>query len=1221
AVTDSGNGKYYATFTATTSGTAKNIRARIGTDTVQTTQPTVTVNAGTFSTSTSVISIASSSILKYDTTTVTLQVKDGSGNNVTTGGLNVEIQIFGSANPVNNGKAYLTDVVDNQNGTYTSKLIGLTTSTGTAITSYIYNSGTSSYQQVNSFPSPVTVNARPVSLSLSTVAVGAVDGKFILGGDLYFYLYARNDKGEPYTETNLGLNFSLGADGTSGLTPNSTYQNMGGGVYEMSWHGTSVGTPRNVTTTIDGNPITSTLPTITIVPAGPGVTYPPYSQHAVPLDTTFYWDASTGATTYRVQIVADSLAGSVIIDSSGIAATSFHVTGLQNYRTYYFRLEAMYAGIESEIWNERDFKTIISTPLQIFPPDRETQVGIPAAFGWNFSPGAASYHLQVSADTGFSSLVTDKTIIDSVTNDTLAGLAAGTKYFWRLSATGDGGTTAYCTVRSFNTASVVGGQQVYYVKPGGNDAAAGTSWGTAFATVQQGLTMAAAGSQVWVAAGTYKPTATLDRSISFQLKNGVSVYGGFSGNETDLSQRNWQTNVCILSGDIDGDATSANNSYHVVVGNTFATALLDGFTITGGNADVVPGGGIYCVSGYPILSNLIVCNNKANDLGGGMYNSGGSPTLTNVTFKNNQSANRGGGMYSDQGAPRFTNCTFSNNTGVDGAGMWNGNYNYPGTSNSVFTNVVFKNNTASHNGGGLYTDDGVPVFTNVLFYQNSAGSGGGIYNTNGNITFANVTFNGNNASDALPNGGGGGLFVWLSSVVLQNVILWGNTPNALFNGQIYNGQSSKVTLFNSLLQDGMPVHGGDGIVNFYGGVDVDSGGNIFTDPLFINAGTGDVRIGSSSPAIDAGTNAAVSTISDLSGNPRIVGSNVDIGAYEYQGATASFSKIVSQSDSLNQLGATKVDLEFSGIAPGKSVLVFSNRYATAADSVTFTGSVPSHYSPFRWVIAKAGDPFSSAVFSLENVSSYSGVVDPASLVIYHRSTPGAGDFSPLTTTYDAGSDKLTATITSFSEFMIGSNTNPLPVEITSFTGTSDRLNAKLDWKTATEINNYGFEVERRVVNPADTSKPTESSWTKAGFVRGAGTSSSPKEYGFTDRNLQAGRYAFRLKQINNDGAFVYSTSVEFEVGAAPRVFTLSQNYPNPFNPTTTVEFTIPDDGKTTLVVYNVLGQQVVTLVDQQMKAGEYHQTFFDASRLSSGIYFSVLRFSNKQLVKKMMFLK
>ena len=1226
-VTDSSNGKYYVTFAGSTSGTAKSIGVRTTTDTVKTTLPTVTVNAGTFSTSTSAITIASNSILKYDTTTVTLQVKDGSSNNVTTGGLDVEIQIFGSVNPINNGNAYLTNVVDNQNGTYSSKLIGLTASTGTAIAAYIYNSGTSSYQQVSSYPSPVTVNDRPVSLSLSTVSVG--NPKLILGGNTTFYLYAHDDKGQAYTATNLALNFTVVGDGTSTLTPNATYQNDGGGVYEMSWHATGVGTATHVTTTINGNAITSTLPTIAVVPAGPGVTYPPYSQQAVPLDTIFTWDASTGATKYRAQIVADSLAGGVIIDTTGITSTSLHITGLQNFRTYYFRLTAMYDTIASGIWNERSFQTIIAAPLQVFPQDRPSSVSLPVAFGWLPSNGASTSRLQVANDTGFTSLVFDQ---DTITQgvDTLQGLSTGAKYFWRMSATGNGGTSSFSPTRSFATPSVNANQQYYYVKPAGNDAAAGTSWGTAFASLQQALSVATPGSQIWVAAGTYKPTTTSDRSISFQLKSGVAVFGGFAGTETSLSGRNVQTNVTILSGDIDGDGTLANNSYHVVVGNTFATAVLDGFTITGGNADGgQEGGGIYCSSGYPMLSNLIVTGNYSSDQGGGMYSIFGGPTLQNVTFTANSSANRGGGFFAERGSPIFIDCSFTHNLSLQGGAISSGDGTYPNTSSIRLTHTVFKNNSATNFGGGVDMQYGSAAFSNVLFFQDTANSGGAVSVTSGSSIFSNVTFNGNAATGTYaPSGNGGGaIYLWLSTAVLKNVILWGNSGSPLYNGEVLSSMNSTVTLFNSLVQDSTSSRGGYGILDHNGGVDVDSGGNVFTNPLFVSAGTGDLRLSAGSPAIDAGIKTVVAATADLNGSPRIVGSAVDMGAYEYQSASASAADSVTANDSSYSFGSTNLGLNFSGLAPNRNVLTFASHYLTAPDNATFSGGTPSYVGSYRWVISETGDSFSSATFTLSHVSTYSGLVNPGAVSIYHRETPGSGAFSPLTTTYNATTDELSATVTAFSEFIVAGDNTPLAVQLASFSATSDRLNAQLKWTTATETNNYGFEVDRTYRGPLnappDTAKPatTAAHWDSVGFVRGSGTSTSPKQYLFKDGNLSPARYSYRLKLYDTRKGTTFSFTTDVAVGLAPRVFALSQNYPNPFNPATTIEFTIPNDGRTTLRVYDILGREVETLLDKSLQAGEYHQTVFNASRLASGVYFAVLRFNDKQLVKKMLLLK
>jgi hypothetical protein len=192
---------------------------------------------------------------------------------------------------------------------------------------------------------------------------------------------------------------------------------------------------------------------------------------------------------------------------------------------------------------------------------------------------------------------------------------------------------------------------------------------------------------------------------------------------------------------------------------------------------------------------------------------------------------------------------------------------------------------------------------------------------------------------------------------------------------------------------------------------------------------------------------------------------------------------------------------------------------------------------------------------------------------------------------------------------------PLPVELTSFTASASRLNAQLNWATATEKNNYGFEIERRSVETANAA------WAKVGFVRGAGTSNSPHSYGFFDKGASAGRYAYRLKQVDNNGAFKYSQSTEIEIGLAAKELTLSGNYPNPFNPTTNVEFTVAANGRAVLKVYNSIGQEVAELYNGEAQAGKIIQTRFDASKLASGIYYSRLQADGKSLVKRMMFIK
>lgn len=191
----------------------------------------------------------------------------------------------------------------------------------------------------------------------------------------------------------------------------------------------------------------------------------------------------------------------------------------------------------------------------------------------------------------------------------------------------------------------------------------------------------------------------------------------------------------------------------------------------------------------------------------------------------------------------------------------------------------------------------------------------------------------------------------------------------------------------------------------------------------------------------------------------------------------------------------------------------------------------------------------------------------------------------------------------------------LPVELTSFSASANRLGSQLAWSTATEKNNYGFDVERRSLGDA------AAEWMRVGFVAGSGTKSTPTEYSYAEEGLAPGRYAYRIKQIDNDGTFTYSMTSEIEVGTADKVLSLSDNYPNPFNPSTLIEFSLPSDGYATLKVFNAVGQEVASLFDGEAAAGRIIQGRFDAKALSTGLYFARLQFDGKTLIKKMTLLR
>ncbi len=305
-----------------------------------------------------------------------------------------------------------------------------------------------------------------------------------------------------------------------------------------------------------------------------------------------------------------------------------------------------------------------------------------------------------------------------------------------------------------------------YVKADAAGPNNGASWTDAYTDLQSALHDASC-TQVWVAYGVYKPTSGTDQTISFNVRPGVAVYGGFAATETALGQRTSAViaaHPSVLSGDIDNndayrattnvDATAAdiagNNSYHVVYmdgttaqGAITFTTVLDGFTITGGNANNTiswpqyVGGGLYCDgedNGYkcsPTLTNITFSGNSAQN-GGAMFNLGprdgaSSPTLTNVTFSGNSAYYAGGAMYNDGSgggvsSPMLTNVTFSGNSAFYGGAMFNVG-EAGGTSSPTLSNVTFSSNNAPY-GGAMFNigeeGNSSPTLTNVILWNNSA---------------------------------------------------------------------------------------------------------------------------------------------------------------------------------------------------------------------------------------------------------------------------------------------------------------------------------------------------------------------------------------------------------------------------------------------------------------------------------------------------------------------
>ncbi len=221
--------------------------------------------------------------------------------------------------------------------------------------------------------------------------------------------------------------------------------------------------------------------------------------------------------------------------------------------------------------------------------------------------------------------------------------------------------------------------------------------------------------------------------------------------------------------------------------------------------------------------------------------------------------------------------------------------------------------------------------------------------------------------------------------------------------------------------------------------------------------------------------------------------------------------------------------------------------------------------------------------------------------------------NPSTSKYDNNNNSSTNYTATFS------TDAGLPVELITFQAFTANNKIELKWETATEVNNYGFEIER-----AEDSN--QINWEKIGFVEGNGNSNSPKQYTFVDNSVLSGKYFYRLKQIDIDGSFEYSNIIEIDLSMVTE-FNLAQNYPNPFNPNTIIKYSIPqletlhaNSQQVQLKIYDILGREIATLVNEKQSPGNYEVTF-DAVGLPTGIYFYKLTAGSFTDVKKMILMK
>jgi spore germination protein YaaH len=303
--------------------------------------------------------------------------------------------------------------------------------------------------------------------------------------------------------------------------------------------------------------------------------------------------------------------------------------------------------------------------------------------------------------------------------------------------------------------------------------------------------------------------------------------------------------------------------------------------------------------------------------------------------------------------------------------------------------------------------------------------------------------------------------------------------------------------------------------------------------------------------------------------------------------------------------------------------------------------IKTNTAPAGAQIALAIDDTRSGSTDRTELSSKQNIVNDGNWNLYEWNLAGGG-----WTSFSGGNGVLDSTTLSLDAVMLYANNSAsdwtvylddvshntsgtLPVELREFSGFNKNLQVHVQWSTATEQDNYGFEIERKNIGHPERApiilvgETKDESWVKLGFLQGHGTISTLQSYSFIDAVAKPGTYAYRLRQIDRNGAFRYSTEIQVTVSAVAQQFSLEQNYPNPFNPVTTIQFTIPDGSvrqPVSLIVYDMLGREMAVLINGSLEPG-IHSVQWDASRSASGIYFYTLRTSGYTDTKRMILVK
>jgi parallel beta-helix repeat protein/predicted outer membrane repeat protein len=481
-------------------------------------------------------------------------------------------------------------------------------------------------------------------------------------------------------------------------------------------------------------------------------------------------------------------------------------------------------------------------------------------------------------------------------------------------------------------------------------------------------------------------------------------------------------------------------------------------------------------------------------------------------------------------------------------------------------------------GAGMFNSSVSPTINNCIFTDNSSVFGGaGMYNNNSSPTISGCKFENNNAQ-----GSGGGIFITSASsnIDITDCTFLNNQSNAHGGGINIEYSSGTITLSDCIFQSNTTT-------SYGGGLRTSSDTKVERCTFNNNSTT----TGGNGGGIYLGGDAEIVNCVFINNTANVYGGGIDATTYD---------PIVRHCTFLNNTAGTAGD---GFIRSGSTTSTITNSILWGSDAQIAGDYITVTYSDIQ--------QSSGEYTGTGNINLDPSFISSTNLHLEDNS-PCIGAGTDLSISDDRDGNPRPAPAATNPD--MGAYENlldaPLPVELSSFTAEVNGMTVELRWRTETEVNNYGFEIDRCIENKV---------WEKIGFIEGNGNSNSPKLYSYTDKPLTGGcKFSYRLKQIDSDGKYEYSNIIEVEL--TPNHYELTQNYPNPFNPITTIQYSIPALGKVKIILFNLLGEKIKTLIDEEKMPGNY-EVEFNAVNIPSGVYFYQLKAGDFVQTKKMILMK